>query len=207
MRTILCFGDSNTWGFIPGTPMHRYPPDTRWPGVLAAALGDKAHVIEEALCGRTTSFDDPCWDDRNGRKQLPFLLESHMPIDLVIIMLGTNDLKHYLDLSPTDIAIGAEALIKLVLASTSGPEERAPEILLIAPPAISETMNPFGHKFDGAISKSHEFGRTFGEIAKEHNVGFFDASTVVTVPDTDGVHMDRDGHKALGDALANILRR
>jgi len=204
-KTVLCFGDSNTWGFIPGTAMHRFPPDARWPGVLAAGLGSGWHIIEEGLCGRTTSFDDPCWEDRNGRKQLGFLLESHMPLDLVVIMLGTNDLKHYLGLAPNDIALGAATLVGMVQQSTAGLDGTPPAVLLVSPAEVVETANPFGHKFDAAIAKSQQFASAFAEIAYEFGVGFFDAATVVKVPDTDGIHMDREAHQALGEALVGVV--
>jgi len=206
-KTILCFGDSNTWGFIPGTAMHRFPPDARWPGVVASELGSGWDIIEEGLCGRTTSFDDPCWEDRNGRKQLGFLLESHMPLDLVVIMLGTNDLKHYLGLAPNDIALGAATLVDMVQQSTAGRDGKPPEVLLVAPAEVTETANPFGHKFDAAIAKSQEFATAFAEIATEYGIAFFDAATVAKVPDTDGIHLDRAAHLALGKALADVVAR
>lgn len=204
-KNVLCFGDSNTWGFIPGTAMHRFPADARWPGVLAAELGSGWAIIEEGLCGRTSSFDDPCWENRNGRKQLGFLLESHMPLNLVVIMLGTNDLKHYLGLVPNDIALGVATLVAMVQQSPAGPAGQPPAVLLVAPPEVVETANPFGHKFDAAVAKSQEFGAAFAEIAKEYGVAFFDAATVVKVPDTDGIHIDRAGHHALGKALAEVV--
>ena len=93
MKNILAFGDSLTWGFIAGS-FERHPFDVRWPNVLAAGLHGKARVIEEGHNGRTTVFDDPTTlDDRNGAKALPMLLSTHTPLDLVIIMLGTNDIK------------------------------------------------------------------------------------------------------------------
>ncbi len=94
IKTILCYGDSNTWGYIPATA-GRYPPDVRWPGVMRKLLGEKYNVIEEGLNGRTTVWEDPYKPGRNGLELLIPILDSHNPIDLVVVMLGTNDLKHF----------------------------------------------------------------------------------------------------------------
>ena len=198
MKNILCFGDSNTWGFIPGTAMERYPRHIRWPGQLQAMLGDKAHIIEEGLCGRTTAFDDPCFADRNGATHLPMLLDTHAPLDLLIIMLGTNDLKHYFGFNAFDIAIGAGYLIDLAQA-------KMPDlaILLVAPPEAVESPAPFGHKFDNAPELSKGLAEAYLEIAEEKDIAFFDAASVVKCPDTDGVHMDDKNHQQLAIALAH----
>lgn len=206
MQRILCFGDSNTWGFIPGTAMQRFGPDKRWPALLAADLAGRCQVIEEGLCGRTTSWDDPCWEDRNGSRQLPFLLESHMPLDRVIIMLGTNDLKHYLHLNAFDIALGAARLVQVVQDSDSGPAPGIPpKVLLIAPPQVVETQNPFGHKFDGAVERSQGFSAAFAEVASELGCDYLDASKLIKAPDTDGIHIDASGHTVLASSILPLL--
>ena len=204
MKTILCFGDSNTWGYVPGTDGQRFPPAVRWTGVLQSQLGSNVRIVEEGLNGRTTCWDDPTQDDRNGRRQLPFLLDSHAPLDLVIIMLGTNDLKHFFQLSAHDIALGAGALVQMVQQSQAG-SAGSPRVLLIAPVQIVETPTPFGHKFDDAIKKSQQFAAAYREIADELGCDFFDAAGVATCPNTDGVHLDAAGHAALGIALAKLI--
>ena len=114
MKEILCFGDSNTYGLIPGTT-RRYDRETRWTGILAEKLYDKGYrIIEEGLCGRTSVFDDATRDGRNGAKVLPMLLETHAPLDQVVLMLGTNDCKIYNHASAERIGKGIEKLIQQI---------------------------------------------------------------------------------------------
>lgn len=141
MTTILCYGDSNTWGFIPGSLnlatyyMERYPHNVRWPGLLQQSLGSDVIVAEAGLCGRTTNIDYQNIPDRNGKKQLMCSLFTHAPIDLVILMLGTNDLKAEFNRSADDVAQGNAELIDMIQASTFGPDMQiAPQILLVCPP-------------------------------------------------------------------------
>jgi lysophospholipase L1-like esterase len=136
VRTVLCYGDSNTWGSDPETG-ERFPEGVRWPGVLRRELGEEYRVIEEGLPGRTTVRDDPIeGDHKNGRSYLRACLESHRPIDLVTIMLGTNDLKERFGSSASDIAQGAASLADWTLRSGCGPEGGAPVVVLISPPAV-----------------------------------------------------------------------
>src|SRR5215208_827241 len=133
MRTVLCYGDSNTWGYEPATG-NRFPEDMRWPGVLARELGEGFRVIEEALNGRTTVRDDPVEEYKNGKDYLSPCLESHAPLDLVIIALGVNDLKARFFASASDVADGAGVLVSIARRSGSGPNGRPPAVLLVAPP-------------------------------------------------------------------------
>ena len=135
MKTVLCYGDSNTWGYIGGTG-ERFAPDVRWPGVMQAALGSGYRVIEEGLNGRTTVWDDPIEGDKNGEAYLRPCLDTHAPIDLVILMLGTNDLKRRFSLPAIDIAAGAEKLVRIIQQSEAGPEHAAPQVLLVCPAAV-----------------------------------------------------------------------
>ena len=201
-QTILCFGDSNTWGYIPGKDCERYAPDTRWPGVLQAGLGDEYRVVEEGQNGRMTAWDDPLALNisRNGLKQLPVILESQKPIDLVIVMLGTNDLKSYMNHSASDIALGAIAVVDLILASNAGPDKQAPGVLLICPAAVSE-RDSFGPVLEGAAEKSQAMSAAYAALAEERGVAFLDAGIYVTCPEPDGIHLDEDGHAALGMAV------
>ena len=119
--TILCYGDSNTWGFVPGSEGERFSWEERWPGVLQGELGADYRVIEEGLSGRTTVLDNPLEPYRNGREYLLPCLQSHQPLDLVVIFLGTNDLGDRYSLPPLDIARGAAQLALLALRSETGP--------------------------------------------------------------------------------------
>lgn len=205
MKTILVYGDSNTWGYIPGTEAERYAHDVRWAGVMRAELGGDYRVIEEALNGRTTAWDDPLMADRNGRTFLPMVLDSQAPVDLVVIMLGTNDTKHYFGFSANDIALGAASLVQFVKESMAGPGKRPPEVLLVSPVTIVESDQPFGHKFDDAIETSRGFAASYREIAEQLDCLFFDAAVVAIPPETDGIHLDADGHSSLGQAMAQFV--
>ncbi len=153
MKTILCYGDSNTWGSDPETG-DRFPEDTRWPGVVRRTLGDGYHVIEEGLPGRTTVREDPIeGEHKNGRAYLRPCLESHRPIDLVTLMLGTNDLKQRFGSSASDIAQGAASLAEMALRSGCGPGGGAPAVLLVAPPPVGR-LTDMGQMFEGAGRKS-----------------------------------------------------
>ncbi len=159
MRHILCFGDSNTWGYIPGSLGDRLPFPQRLAGVIQNALGDVYRVIEEGLNGRTTAFEDPLNDDRCGKKHLPMLLQSHAPIDLINVMLGTNgSLKHHLNLAAEDVALGMAALIDMIETSGAGLNGIPPKILLVCPAPMS-SERPYAPKFDGALEKSKKLAR------------------------------------------------
>lgn len=205
MRTIFCFGDSNTWGYVPGTAGDRFPPEVRIPGVLQALLGPGYRVLEEGLTGRMSVWDDPMSPDRNARRQLPFLLETHMPLDLVSIMLGTNDLKAYMNLGPHAIAQAQGVLIDLVDAAKCGQRGSRPAILLIAPPLVVETPTPFGHIFDGAIPKSLALAEAYREVAREKKCLFLDAGSLVRTSVRDGIHLDPEAHRKLAEAMADAV--
>jgi lysophospholipase L1-like esterase len=195
--------------------MERFGPHERWPGVLAAALGDGYRIIEEGLNGRTTVFDDALDPDRNGRTYLPPCLKSHMPLDVVVIMLGTNDLKTRFGASAYEIADGAGRLVEIVQRSGSGPEGGAPQIVLVAPPPIGETSRFGGDdpayagselSWAGAIERSKQFAAQYARVAEAYGCGFFDAGSVVATSALDGIHWEADGHRAFGEALAEKLR-
>jgi len=205
MKTVLCFGDSNMWGFIPASLRERYPFPDRIPDAIQTILGAHFKVIGEALSGRMTAFDDPMNEDRNARKQLPFLLETHRPLDLIAIMLGTNDLKRYMNLRALDSALGLNALIDLVENANCGPGGRRPKIILIAPPHIVETSTPYGHIFDDAIPKSKEFAGAYKEIAAARNCAFLDAALLAQTSVRDGVHLEVEESRKLAAGLAAMI--
>lgn len=205
MKTVLCYGDSNTWGSDPETG-GRFPMEVRWPGVLRRALGEGCWVIEEGLGGRTTVRDDPIEGaHKNGRAYLRACLESHRPIDLVTIMLGTNDLKARFAASASDIAQGAASLAEMALRSGCGPEGGAPTVVLISPPALGE-LTDMAEMFEGAQAKSRRFPGHYRRFAEQYGCGFLDASDIVASSDLDGIHLEAGEHRKLGEAFAEHVR-
>jgi lysophospholipase L1-like esterase len=209
MKTLLCYGDSNTHGSLPSadpTVRRRLPPEQRWPGVARKRLADAWLVVEEGLGGRTTVHDDPIEGaHKNGLSGLPIALESHRPIDLVALMLGTNDLKVRFSVSASDIAKSNAVLIDFIRASImNGPGGNAPDVLLIAPPNILE----IGQQIEmcaGGADKSRKFAVLFAEVARTYGIPFLDASTVVQPSPIDGVHLTPEAHAELGNAIADKI--
>ena len=203
MKRILCFGDSNTWGFVPASDGERMAADVRWPGVMQAELGDDYLVIEEAQNGRTTMWDDPCeLVDKNGARHLPIILESQAPVDLVILMLGTNDLKNHLNQNALSIAHSCGVLVDRILTSDAGPGNAAPKVLLMAPAPVSEGFCPFGHLFDTATEVSAGFKDAYAEVAEERGIPFLNAGDFASCPVPDTIHLGPEGCASLGRAVA-----
>ncbi|MGV8830687.1 MAG: SGNH/GDSL hydrolase family protein [Devosia sp.] len=209
MKTILAYGDSLTFGANPtGGVRHGYAD--RWPSVLEAGLAGKARVIAEGLGGRTTVSDD--WyanADRNGARILPTLLESHSPLDLVVIMLGTNDLKPAICGSALEASFGMRRLVQIIRGHYAGRGETTPEILLIAPPLIcqSENQDMMGHfgGFAHGLEQSSQLAVHYARRAEELDTGFFDASTVAVADPEDGVHLDAKNTRAIGEGLVPVV--
>ncbi|MEU0498134.1 SGNH/GDSL hydrolase family protein [Mycobacterium sp. NPDC006124] len=213
VKTVLCFGDSLTWGWVPadGTaPTTRFAPDVRWTGVLAAALGEDHAVIEEGLSARTTNVDDPTDPRLNGAAHLPMALASHLPLDLVILMLGTNDTKAYFHRTPFDIATGMSVLAAQVLGSAGGVGTvyPAPRVLVVAPPPLGSMPDPwFQMTFDGGLEKSQRLAESYRALCAYMKIPFFDAGSVITTDGSDGVHFTEANNRDLGVALADEVRR
>jgi lysophospholipase L1-like esterase len=205
MREILCFGDSNTWGYDPVTK-GRFPGDVRWTGVLQAALGPGFRVIEEGLNGRTTVWEDPVEGDKMGKRHLPSCLESQAPLDLVILMLGTNDTKKRYSAPPTDIAAGVGVLLDIVARSTAGRDGKAPPVLVVAPAPLTK-LTEFAQMFEGGMEKSRALAPLYAELARARACPFFDAGKVISCSDLDGVHFEAAAHRALGEAVARDLKK
>ncbi len=207
-KRILCFGDSLTWGWVPvadGMPTERYPRQKRWPGALAEALGAGYLVLEEGLSARTTNADDPTDPRLNGATYLPASLASHLPLDLVILMLGTNDTKAYFRRTPLDIAIGMSILVTQVLTSAGGVGTGypAPRVLVVAPPPLAPMPNPwFQLIFEGGQEKSARLAEVYAAMASFVKVPFFDAGSVIATDGIDGIHFTEETNLALGRALA-----
>jgi lysophospholipase L1-like esterase len=207
MKTILCFGDSLTWGFEAQT-YKRHAFDKRWPNALGASLGEGYRIIAEGLNGRTTVHDDNLVDElRNGARALPMLLSSHQPLDLIIIMLGTNDLKHPWWSRASDARRGVKRLIEITQRFPYGVGMREPKILIMSPPAVIHTDNAdFDAMFSHGIKESQKFGAEYKALALEMNVAFFDAAKVVVADPRDGIHLDAENTQKLGQALAPTVR-
>lgn len=202
-RTVLCYGDSNTWGFDPVTK-ERFGPMQRWTGILQESLGPSVRIIEEGLNGRTTVFDDPLQPGRNGLDYLVPCLDSHSPVDLLVLMLGTNDLKRRFALSAEEISLGAARLIAAAQGSRSGANGRSAQVLLLSPPLIGP-LHEYAGFFEGAESKSAELARYFRRIAEETGCRFLDTAPLVRASEVDGVHLDPSSHATLARALAEEL--
>lgn len=208
MKNILCFGDSNTWGYAPGTGA-RFDLDTRWTGVLQAELGADYCVIEDGQNARTSVYEDPWSPWRLGAEALPIALVAQKPLDLLVLMIGTNDLKF------TDAygaAKGAERLIDLA-NMVQARKESSPvfpngvKVLLVSPIELHPVVegDPFGTLRNG-VGESRKFAMYYRHIAEAHGAAFFDAASVASPSETDGVHMDPPSHRALGRALAEQVR-
>jgi lysophospholipase L1-like esterase len=200
---ILCFGDSNTWGYIP-LIAERYPREVRWTGVMAGQLGSGFHVIEEGQNGRTTVWDDPIESDKNGLRYLPACLESHKPLNLVILMLGTNDLKARFSLTALDIALGVEHLVQVIMQSDCGVGGHPPAVLLAAPPPVLP-QGDLAEMFLGAQEKSVKLAERYLAVAQRCGCAFLDVGQVIAVDPADGIHYSPQAHNELGNAMANCV--
>ena len=205
MTTILCYGDSNTWGHDPATG-ERLARDQRWPGILRRSLGLGYEVIEEGLPGRTTVFSDPLEPYKSGKDYLIPCLGSHSPVDLVILLLGTNDLQTRYSVSAMEISLGLGVLVDMIQASAAGPSGTAPDALVVAPPPIQTVPEEWAESFIGAKEKSRRLAGYYQRIADEYQCEFFDSSTIIVSSDTDGIHWEATEHEKLGKALAPIVR-
>ena len=211
MKTILCYGDSNTWGFDPRTT-GRYDHKIRWPMAMERILNESSQaddpafwVVEEGQNGRTSCREDPVEGDRNGLRQLLPILESHKPLDVVAVMLGTNDLKPRFSPMPYDIARGAQRVVMAVQESKTGPDGSAPKVIMICPPPTVESP-VFAHIFGNSVELSKKLSPLYRQLAKECGAIFLDAGTIVKTSPADGIHFDPEGQLALARAIAEIIR-
>ena len=206
-KRILCFGDSNTWGAVPAEGT-RHPDDVRWTGILAAELGNEYQVIEEGYNGRTTVHDDPVENRLYGNAYFEACLDSQSPLDLIILMLGTNDLKARFGVDPYTIAFGFGRYLNAV--KTVPMAGNRPEVLLAAPLLIDPSykdvplfLDMFG---EGAVERSEKFAEAYEAFAKENGVHFIDASKYGKASVRDGVHMEAEYHEKLGKAFAEKVK-
>ncbi|WP_240415725.1 SGNH/GDSL hydrolase family protein [Paenibacillus periandrae] len=198
-KTIVCFGDSNTWGYNAETDA-RFDEATRWTGLLAAELGSSCRIIEEGLSGRTSVSEDPLFEGLSGLSYLCPCLMSHSPLDLVVIMLGTNDTKARFHLTSYNIAQGIVRLAKKARATASGIDGHSPEVLVIAPPPIGEKYvdTPIGKSMGIQCSqKSLELAEHLNDLLKGTDIHFADSKAEVVMNEIDYMHLDQDGHRQM----------
>ena len=204
MKNVLCYGDSNTWGYAPGSG-ERFTGELRWPGILQKSLGKTFHIIEAGLNGRTTIFDDPDKAGCNGLTSLGPILESCPLLDVVILMLGTNDLKHHLDVSAIETAQGIERLIEKIEADSERKIQDTPKILIVSPPGIRAGSLMSGSLFQGALEKLRELPRLFSEVAANKGCYYLDEAQFVKPSTVDGLHLDERGHARLAQVITRTL--
>jgi lysophospholipase L1-like esterase len=208
MINILCYGDSNTYGLSPdwiNGNMGRHDISVRWTGRLQKQLGESWRIIEEGLNGRTTVFDDPTFPGRNGLKHLRVCLESHSPLDGVIIMLGTNDTKPLFNASTLEIATGLGRLIQCVLNPFTYIIGSVPKVLVAAPVPLGPEGAQNGD--ESALIKSAQLAEQFEQTAKMYGCEFIDLGKVAHTAKGEGVHLDPEGHAAVANAFEQKLRQ
>ena len=207
MQHIFVYSDSLSWGIIPAT-RERLLFHQRWPGVMEMSLcsfGAKVRVIEDCLNGRRTAWDDPFKPGRNGLEGLAQRIEIHSPLELVILMLGTNDFQSMHQLNAWHSSQGIVALVSTIRAAPIEPGMPVPKILVVAPPPIQTPKGPMALKFAGGESKCIGLSIAYKKVCKEINCHFFDAGIVVNSSNVDGVHLDLDQHLTLGSALSQVV--
>jgi lysophospholipase L1-like esterase len=207
MQHILVYSDSLSWGIIP-TTRRRLPFDQRWPGVMEIALcaaGRKVRVIEDCLNGRRTVWDDPFKPGRNGLVGLAQRIEIHSPLALVVLMLGTNDFQSMHEHNAWHSSQGIRALISAIRTAPIEPGMPTPQILVVAPPAIQTPKGPMAPKFEGGEKKCQGLAAAYQEVCEEAGCHFFDAGSIITSSQVDGVHLDAEQHRVLGTELFRIV--
>lgn len=209
MPVLLTFGDSNTHGTPPMTDRvsyARHDGRTRWPRVALEELGPDWELVEEGLPGRTAQFDDPGLDGlMNGHPALRQALQSHGPIDVLTIMLGTNDVKTRFGASPETVAGGLAGLLDLATGVEMQTRHGGFRVLLICPPPVEEA-GVLAADFWGGAAKSRALPALLRGLAASRGAGFLDAGTVIAVSPVDGVHFEAGAHQKLGRAVARAVR-
>lgn len=207
MKNILCYGDSNTWGYIPGSNLERFPRNIRWTGVLQGLLGDDYHIIEEGLNGRTTCFDDPSWPGRNGLSSFYVTLESCMPVDLIIWMLGTNDAKNFFPGQPHVCGSSIELYDHMMRGRGYGSGKGDPKVLIVSPIAIQEDIVRDTFNAGDAARFASKLAGIYKKWADQLGYAFFDASSVAQPDPADGLHMNPDSHAAFARAMEAEIKK
>jgi len=206
-KRILCFGDSYTWGYIPNTDHERFPDDVRFPKVLQRLLGGSFEIIEEGLNSRTLVNEDTRSgkEGRNGSQYLIPCLDSHDPIDLVVIMLGTNELKHQFQNSPEKIGnLFEKYFIKVILNRKSQFRNTYPKVLIISLPIINENTEYSSQRYIGGNEKSKKLEEIYMGIAKTNKCHFVSACELEV--GEDGVHLTKQSHITLANKLNEKIK-
>ena len=208
-KTIVCFGDSNTHGYN-SQNMGRFTEKERWTCLLAEMLGEEYLVREEGMGGRTTVFDDPLFEGLCGLDYIYPCMMTHEPVSLLIVMLGTNDVKERFAVNPENIAKGMEHLLTKAMRSLEAWENQRPNVLLIAPPPIEkgyETTFIYGEMGDHCVEKSQKLAAVYKEVANRLGCHFLDAGAIegVSMYPYDYMHLSLDGHRCLAEELARVI--
>lgn len=207
---ILCFGDSNVWGYVSGSDHERLPADKRWPGVLQDNLGGDYEIVEEGLNSRAINNEDrrPRKEGRNATQYILPCLDTHDPLDWVIVMLGNNEFKNEYNMSAENISRSMEEFLTKIHNRKSQFRNIQPKIILISPPLINEDTEycKNGNKYSGATEKSKASTALFKNVAEKMNIIFLDLTALVK-PGIDGVHITEESHEKLGKAIAEIVRK
>ena len=201
---ILCYGDSNTFGSRPDGLALRYSDDERWAGVLQRELGPTYTVIVEGLGGRTTVWEDPIEPYRNGSDYLLPCLWSQAPLDVVVLLLGTNDLKQRFSAAAQDIANGAGRLVGMIQQSEAGRAGRSPRALLLSP-ALPAKLTDFKEMFNGAEAKAPKLADHYRQVAEQYGCDFLDLAPEIRSSDLDGIHLELAAHTRLGEVVAEKI--
>lgn len=207
MKSVVCFGDSNTYGHNPENG-ERLPDTVRWPCLLQGLLGDDFKVIEEGLNGRTTVFDDPNDDWKNGVDYIKGILCTHRPVDYLVIMLGTNDMKTVYNASLEDIAAGLKEIVKRAESVMELKQGYVPKILIVSPPEIIPEIldGPFNDSFDEvSIEKSKHLAYHYKQVADRFGCEFLDSKLYIKPSVVDGLHLDPAGHKGLAEIVSKTI--
>ncbi|MEG2073268.1 MAG: SGNH/GDSL hydrolase family protein [Angelakisella sp.] len=201
-REILCYGDSNTHGYVAGKGT-RLPFEARWTGILDKLLGGDFHIIEEGLSGRTTVFDDPIHEGLNGLATLLPIMMTHEPLDTMIVMLGTNDTKDRFCASPTVCGIGMQRLVEKAMAVPAW--RGSADIIIVAPAPIDPRMKDEGMG-ERCSERSLGLAPRYRMVAEQCHCRFLDAAPIAEVSSEDYMHLSREGHSALAHALYAMLK-
>lgn len=203
MTTILCYGDSLTWGALPNGG--RYEKQHRWPEILNQLLGNDYNVINFGLPGRTTTWDDPFHNGKNGAKYVQSALEIFGPVDIAIIMLGTNDLKQHFNANAYNAAKGVEKII-LKIREPNPHNFPTAKIIIIAPPDILSPKGEAADIFNGAEEKGRKLHHEYQKVASRQRCLFLNAAGVIKPSEVDGVHLDIEANNMLAQALIPLIK-
>ncbi len=209
-RTIVCYGDSNTWGYTPGSGA-RFDEKTRWTGRLQLLLGEEYRIVECGMNARTTSFDDPFRDYLNGRHGLVHGMVAAKPVDLLIISLGTNDLKYgtvYRSAKGLDALLDVAVHANIYMPGSSPVYRDEPRILVLSPIALHEAIDQKfpGHEMHGKLDDSRQFAEVYREVCRKRQVHFLDAAQTAHASEIDCVHMDAASHAALANTVCHAVQ-